>query len=563
MLGSKGVRVLFLSGTALILTLITGATFIIWQFHDQVLADVRRNMEQFTVVLSEQTMRAIQGADLVLRATVERYRPDSGGEGADGAAMHRILRERIAGMSHIDAVTIVGTDGTVTYSSRAWPTPPVNIADRLFFQRQRIGDAKAIEISEPVLNRVTGRWSIVLSRRLPSDDGRFAGLAVAVIDVGYFRDLYRSIHLGEGSRIGLFKSDGALLYLHPGDEEMFVDSGKGAAPWQTLLTLATDGIAVLKNPADGLPTLVAAKRISSYPLTIMVTFEERAALSSWRKKSLLIAGSTGAAVVAVAFLIGLLARQLRREQRLVRRAREAARLADAANRAKDKFLAAMSHEFRTPLNAILGFSETLEKGYWGALNDRQRGYASDIYAAGRHLLSLVDDVLDFSRIDVGEVHLNEQHVQIATVIERCHSMVKEQAAARGVDIRKESNGALPLIKADERLLTQAVLNVLGNAVKFTGPGGRVTVSVPTGENGIAIVVEDTGIGIAAADLIQIYEPFRRGDINVTRRHDGFGLGLAITKGLIELHGGAIAIESKVGLGTRVTLALPRERVVSR
>ena len=237
--------------------------------------------------------------------------------------------------------------------------------------------------------------------------------------------------------------------------------------------------------------------------------------------------------------------------------------ADAANRSKSQFLAAMSHELRTPLNAVIGFSELLELETFGPLgNSRYRQYAHDIHASGAHLLSLINDILDLTRLDAGHGNLVEEAVDLVALIADAVRMMGPQGKNAGVGLRNEVAGPLPPALADARRIRQVLLNLLSNAVKFTPSGGVVTVSHRFENSALLISVADTGIGIAEQDIPRAFERFGQIDSTLARKYEGAGLGLPLARDLMELHGGTLTLQSKPGIGTTVTLSLPAERLLS-
>lgn len=235
--------------------------------------------------------------------------------------------------------------------------------------------------------------------------------------------------------------------------------------------------------------------------------------------------------------------------------------AEAANRAKSAFLATMSHELRTPLNAIIGFSDIMLHELFGPLGSpRYRDYARHVQNSGRHLLDLINDVLDMSKLEAGRYTLDESWMEPGEAIETCRALAAVPADAGGVTLAVECPSDLPNLLADERALRQVLLNLLSNAVKFTPRGGRVTVSAVQEEDGrIAITVRDTGIGIAADALARILEPFQQADSSISGRFGGTGLGLSICRDLMALHGGSLSIDSEPGRGTAVTIRFPADR----
>jgi signal transduction histidine kinase len=241
--------------------------------------------------------------------------------------------------------------------------------------------------------------------------------------------------------------------------------------------------------------------------------------------------------------------------------REATARAEFANRAKSEFLTLMSHELRTPLNAIIGFSEMMDAEMFGGLgSQRYRDYVGDIHASGVHLLALINDLLDLSKAEADKLELSESYVDVAATVRHSLRMMGSRAEHAGVALASELPAELPLLWADERRLTQILLNLLTNAVKFTPRGGEARVGVEWRPAGLAVLVRDTGVGIAAADLPRVVIPFVQvGDI-YSRPHEGSGLGLPFSKRLVELHGGSLELASEPGCGTTVTILFPASRV---
>jgi signal transduction histidine kinase len=261
------------------------------------------------------------------------------------------------------------------------------------------------------------------------------------------------------------------------------------------------------------------------------------------------------------------------ERVALRREREAAyealRLAkdaaEAASRAKSGFLAMVSHELRTPLNAIIGFSELMEREVLGPIsNEKYRAYVGDIHESGMHLLHIINDILDLSKAEAGKLDLNVEVFDLRDTIRSVRQLIGTRIADAGLIASVELPAELPLLRADERMTKQVLLNLVNNAVKFTSPGGRIEIAGRFDRGtGLTVTVSDTGIGIPPRDLARVLEPFEQAGSPFTRPGQGTGLGLPLVKAIMERHGGTIEIVSEVGAGTRVRVTFPPRRAVRK
>jgi two-component system, NtrC family, sensor kinase len=248
------------------------------------------------------------------------------------------------------------------------------------------------------------------------------------------------------------------------------------------------------------------------------------------------------------------------EQKVEERTRELAeksRQLEVVSKHKSDFLANMSHELRTPLNAIVGFSQVLREKLFGEVNDKQEEYLDDILSSANHLLALINDILDLSKVEAGQVELELSTFSLSEAVERGVIMVRERAMKNGVELTLEPDPGVDLVEGDERRIRQVIFNLLSNAVKFTPEGGHVGVSTAAENGEIRVAVADTGPGIAPEDKERIFEEFQQTDIGAEQR-EGTGLGLALSKRLVELHGGKIWVESAVGKGSTFVFTLPVE-----
>jgi signal transduction histidine kinase len=227
----------------------------------------------------------------------------------------------------------------------------------------------------------------------------------------------------------------------------------------------------------------------------------------------------------------------------------------AASQHKSEFLANMSHELRTPLNAIIGFSEVLTERMFGELNEKQEEYLKDIYASGTHLLSLINDILDLSKIEAGRMELELTDFHLPTALDNALMLVRERAGRRSITFHTALDARLGQVRADERKIRQVVLNLLSNAIKFTPEGGRIEVAAVPKDGSVEVSVSDTGIGIAPEDQEAVFEEFRQVGTS-EKKAEGTGLGLTLCRKFIELHGGRIWVKSQLGAGSTFTFTMP-------
>jgi signal transduction histidine kinase len=244
--------------------------------------------------------------------------------------------------------------------------------------------------------------------------------------------------------------------------------------------------------------------------------------------------------------------------RLFRELADKSRQLEVASQHKSEFLANMSHELRTPLNAIIGFSEVLKDRMFGELNEKQEEYLKDIYASGTHLLSLINDILDLSKIEAGRMELELTDFDLPAALDNAIILVRERAARHGISLHKSFDERLGQIHADERKVRQVVLNLLSNAIKFTPEGGRIDVGAVPKDGFVEVSVTDTGIGIAPEDQEKVFEEFRQVG-TAAKKVEGTGLGLTLCRKFVELHGGRIWVKSQEGVGSTFTFTIPVHR----
>ena len=328
--------------------------------------------------------------------------------------------------------------------------------------------------------------------------------------------------------------------------------------WELLLTIAlVVGFLALDRRLPG--------QFGQLVLALVLVLLFGGALYAFDRHDLLLDPSYPALVFILAYLVmvGLDVVEAQRQRKRSDQEREMALiLAEAANRSKTSFLANMSHELRTPLNAILGFSEMMKREILGPVQPpKYRDYVEDIHHMGRHLLSLVNDILEMSKVEAGESQLSESEFAVRELLEDSIRTVTAAYRDRSTAVELDRQSILPSLQGDQRMFTQMVMNLLSNAVKYTPDSGRIRVTGVLAENGnFRLSVSDTGIGMSDKEIVEAFEPFRRIDHALASNFEGIGLGLPLTKAMIEMHGGKLEIASISNHGTTATLVFPAERV---
>jgi signal transduction histidine kinase len=255
-------------------------------------------------------------------------------------------------------------------------------------------------------------------------------------------------------------------------------------------------------------------------------------------------------------------RDVSEHNRLVEEVGLARDQAKAANKSRSEFLAMMSHELRTPLNAVIGYSEIIKEETFGPVGSpKYREYVDDIHSSGCHLLNIINDILDLSKLETGGLELREIDVAVGPALDASVRLVRERATNDGVILEMSGGDDLPSLRADERKLKQIIVSLLSNAIKFSHPGGTVSLNAwCRPDSGYVFQVADTGIGMALEDIPKALAPFGQIDSDLNRRYEGTGIGLPLTKALVEMHSGSIDVQSKLGAGTTVTIRFPAERI---
>jgi signal transduction histidine kinase len=348
-----------------------------------------------------------------------------------------------------------------------------------------------------------------------------------------------------------------LLFRHPAIDNILGTYLPKELEWYRLVAQG-GGTYETSSYLDGIRREISVNPVRDYPLVVSVTLPQHTALAGWRRQALFIVVGTACAVIVFAILFSSLAIQFWRIERSKQALSRALTTTERANRAKSDFLGRMSHELRTPLNAIIGFSEVIIAQIFGPVGSpKYKEYAEDILRSGLFLHDLIGDMLDMVKIEAGHRNLQRETFDFAGDIGEALRMLQPRAEKGEVKLDQEMLDAPTSIVADRRAFKQIVLNLIGNAVKFTPSGGTVTVRLSSSGDDVLMQVIDTGVGISAENLEKLGTPFFRVENNPHQAStDGTGLGVALTKSLIELHGWRLGFASELGRGTTATITMP-------
>ncbi|MDP4302726.1 sensor histidine kinase [Leptothrix discophora] len=419
--------------------------------------------------------------------------------------------------------------------------------------------AKGLFIGKPVLGKVSGRWTLQLSRRIDGPDGRVLGVVVASVDPAYFETVYSSVDLGRDGVVTLVGEDLMVrARVVDGRRAGMGQRIAGAGP-MSQPALATTSTYQARSGVDGIDRVIALRRITGFPLFVLVGASLDDALADWVAMRNALVGLMGLLTAAVGLALYAFTNSVRRLEASNRELAASEARAQTANQAKSEFLAAISHELRTPLTSIRGFAELMEVRIG---DPRYREQAGLIRKSAEHLNALLTEILDLAKVEAGAMPVRHAPVELAPLLRGVAELFAVTANEKGLALDLDLAADLPAtLVCDELRLKQVLNNLMSNALKFTREG-RVTLSAETAETAgrpvIRLHVSDTGPGIAPELHELIFERFRQADARISHEHGGTGLGLALARALAELMGGTLGVDSAPGRGARFTLTLPRE-----
>ncbi|MCB2106546.1 MAG: sensor histidine kinase [Rhodobacteraceae bacterium] len=499
--------------------------------------------------------------------------------GIDEFTLHGILAERLSQLPNIAALFVVSPQKTMLASARVYPVTDLGPLPRTspiwgrfdaateVMPRHFIGQAYPAENVLPDGSSRIRDWYLPLLVRIEDINGRVMGWVVAPIKMSEFADYYNTIDVGRSGVVSLWQEDGMLIASSRGGSDPPGTMRAEIAEYFSTIPAVTEGADELAYAlSDGYSRRIQASgKVGNLPLAVAVLLRSESYLAAWRDSR----DRIGLAMVLIVIsTIGgglFIYRQLKRAQLNEQALRHAKVTAEEASEAKSRFLAHMSHEFRTPLNAIMGFSEIIKTKVLGeGVSPIYVSYADHIHKSGEHLLKIVNDILDMAKIESGAQPIAREPVDVSGAVESAVSFVEGLADQKRLHIRVLMPAQLPRINGNERLIRQIVINLLSNAIKFSPRSAEIEVSARHSDDGpLEIAIADRGPGIETSILRRIGEPFLQGNPSISRSGQGTGLGLSICKNYLNLMGGELVIDSTFGAGTTAVVRFPPFLLVPR
>ncbi len=459
---------------------------------------------------------------------------------------------------HIDAILFTDEVGVVDILFRKGKNnfeikPGFVFSAKDHFKKHKESADKKLMIS--VLKSESNTYRIFVSRRIEKINGDFGGLVIAVMDGNYITNFFKSVEPEKDVNMSLFLDNDQLLINTSGDNEG-LSMLKNIMKEANIAQSKAGEITTIEKFINNDFVLFSFEKLKTLPLTVSLRMNQQDIFANWyetRIGYIIFSFIFFVFVGTVSFFILMMEGQVKK----IRMSEERAVM---ASQAKSDFLAKMSHELRTPLNAIIGFSEMLSSGYFGRVNNDQNDRLKDVNMCGNHLLDLINDILDFSKGEAGKMELSEEEIDLRNIVDKAFRVVDQKARSSGVSLVNAVPKDIPLIYVDERKIRQILINLLSNAVKFTKEDGKVIISAHFNpEKHFVITVSDTGIGMKSEDIPKALALFEQ--VHDDDNCEGTGLGLPLCKMFAELHEGTLEIESQPGIGTKISIILPKERVV--
>ena len=533
----------------------------LWQSRMRYEERAETTTQNLSLAISDEMSDSIDKIDLTVLAVADEVEKQLAAGGIGAESLNAFIARHHARLAVLDGLRVVNAGGENAYGTGVSPGVRTSVADRSYYRRLRADPEAGLVVSEPVVGRVSKKWSIIFARRVSGPDGSFAGLVYGTITLEKFLAEFSGVNVGSHGSVSLRDEQMAIIarYPEPTNFSSIIGTKNASLELQKAVLLHQKaGTYRTALGFDKISRTYSYHKVSKYPFYIIVGAAYEDYLATWHREA-------GAVLALVSIFLGgtlisswMVYRSLMRSNIVVRELEQATARAEAANAAKSEFLANMSHEIRTPLNAIIGLSEVVE-------DDPGRADAREllrtIRSSGDALLAIINGVLDFSKIEAGQMRLEHSAFPLRQCAEESVKIVSSLAEEKGLAFGLALDPALPeTVVGDMARLRQVLLNLLMNGIKFTERGEvSLAISRSTGGGGIDridFVVRDTGIGISPEQQGKLFQSFSQLDASTTRRYGGTGLGLAISQRLVQMMGGCITVESAPGSGSTFRFSIP-------
>ncbi len=532
-----------------------------WQIHTtyrDALDDAERDTANLTRAFGQHVSRTLSQVQQLLQEVSDRVE-------AGYPADLEVMRRRVAGMDRVSKFFgILDAKGIVVDATRPGAVG-LDMSDSDYFRQATAPGSPRLGFGKPIIGRTPLMSSVPFWVRVEAPDGTLRAVVVGDVLSEYFAGFFSAVDLDLEAVATLMDLDGTV-YARGASTPGIVGQ---SYPNQAALGAAREGeehgIIRAVSPIDGTERIASYELLPGTQLLVSVGQDVDHALRPYRQQrnQAILQGLSGSVLVlALVLLVNGYIGKLEASEAAARAARAEA---EQATTAKSQFLAVASHELRTPLNAIIGFAEVMVHRIHGSMgNAKYAEYAEDIRNSGLHLLALINDILDLAKIEAGKMELSLDIVDLQRLVAECARLMRGSVELADISLEVRGIQPAPYMRADGMKLRQVLLNLINNAVKYTPPGGTVTVSVDQEEDGapdgterfIILSVADTGCGMNETEVALALEPFRQVHSHVSRAGEGTGLGLPVARSLVELHGGTLTIESEPGKGTTITVRLP-------